>query len=180
MQEVDDYANDTSTSAPLRLTGGGDISTESQEDVPTISPQHTLENEDMSQVLNENENDLTSLVDQENSMSEQDIRDILFEAGYTPDVINDAIANKIKAGVDSSNSMLFAESDESGSKFAEGNAFDILKEIRVKNINKIVIGTLNINSLAPKFDQLSEIIGQHLDILTVQETKLDPSFPPQQ
>ena len=57
---------------------------------------------------------------------------------------------------------------------------EILKEIRVKNVNRIVIGTLNINSLAPKFEQLKEVIGNKLDILTIQETKLDASFPPGQ
>ena len=53
----------------------------------------------------------------------------------------------------------------------------ILSDIRVKNLNKVTIGTLNINSLAPKFDQLKEVIGKNLDILTIQETKLDASFP---
>ena len=137
----------------------------------------------MSQVFSENENDPASLVDEENSMSEQEIRDVLFEAGYTPDVINDVLAARIEKGLDasnSSNSMSCTESEESGSNFSEGNARDILKEIRVKNMNKVVIGTLNINSLAPKFDQLSEVIGQYLDIITIQETKLDPSFPTQQ
>ena len=57
---------------------------------------------------------------------------------------------------------------------------DIFKEIRVKNVNRVIIGTLNINSLAPKFEQLKEIIGTNLDILTIQETKLDESFPPGQ
>ena len=47
-------------------------------------------------------------------------------------------------------------------------------------MNKVTIGTLNINSLAPKFEQLREIIGKNLDILTIQETKLDSSFPTQQ
>ena len=56
-------------------------------------------------------------------------------------------------------------------------AESILRGIRVKNINKVIIGTLNINSLAPKFEQLREVIGNHLDILTIQETKLDSSFP---
>ena len=37
-----------------------------------------------------------------------------------------------------------------------------------------------INSLAPKFEQLKEVIGNNLDILTIQETKLDSSFPPGQ
>ena len=43
-----------------------------------------------------------------------------------------------------------------------------------------MIGTLNINSLASKFEQLREVIGNHLDILTIQETKLDSSFPSEQ
>ena len=59
-----------------------------------------------------NENDLLSIVDQDSSLSEQDIRDVLFEAGYTPDVINDVMATKINAGLDSSNSMIFTESDD--------------------------------------------------------------------
>ena len=53
----------------------------------------------------------------------------------------------------------------------------LLRKLRIKNINKVMIGTLNINSMAPKFDQLREVIGNHLDILTIQETKLDSSFP---
>ena len=64
-----------------------------------------------------------------------------------------------------------------GSDFESENADNILRKIRVKNVNKVIIGTLNINSLAPKFDQLKEIIGKNIDILTIQETKLDSSFP---
>ena len=112
--------------------GGDGISIESS----FIFPQYTLENGDVSQVLIENENDLTFLVDGENGMWEQDIRDVLFESRYTPDVINEVLAAKFKVGLatsNSSNSMLSAESDESGSKFVEGNASDILKE-RVKNM----------------------------------------------
>ena len=55
-------------------------------------------------------------------------------------------------------------------------AFDNLIEIRIKSINRILIGTLNVNSLAPKFDQLSEVIGNNLYILIIKETKLDSSF----
>ena len=57
------------------------------------------------------------------------------------------------------------------------NAMDILKKIRIKNLNRITIATLNINSLASKFEQLREVIGNNIDILTIQETKLDSSFP---
>ena len=60
------------------------------------------------------------------------------------------------------------------------NANELLKNIRVKNVNRITIGSLNINSISSKFDQLKEIIGNHLDILTIQETKIDSSFPEDQ
>ena len=67
-------------------------------------------------------------------------------------------------------------SSEADQETADG----VLKEIRVKNINKVIIGTLNINSLAPKFELLREVIGKNLDVITIQETKLDSSFPPGQ
>ena len=44
----------------------------------------------------------------------------------------------------------------------------------------MIIGTLNINSIASKIEQLREIIGNSLDILVVQEPKLDSSFPTEQ
>ena len=69
------------------------------------------------------------------------------------------------------------EESFSGSNSDYETVSDILGKIRVKNVNKIVIGTLNINSLAPKFEQLREVIGKNIDILTIQETKLDSSFP---
>ena len=56
------------------------------------------------------------------------------------------------------------------------DANSILREIRIRNINRVIIGTLNINSLPSKFEQLKLIIGNYLDILVIQETKLDPSF----
>ena len=75
------------------------------------------------------------------------------------------------------NDELLGEESDSDS---EGNASDILQKVRIKNVNRIVIGSLNINSLPNKFDELKEVIGRNLDILTIQETKLDSSFPLQQ
>ena len=80
----------------------------------------------------------------------------------------------------SSNSTIGIEPGVYSSDLFTENAFEVLKGIRVQNVNKVVVGTLNINSLAPKFDQLCEVIGKNLDVLTIQETKLDPSFPTQQ
>ena len=59
-------------------------------------------------------------------------------------------------------------------------ALSILKEIRIKNIKRGIIGTLNINSLHPKFEQLKLIIGNCLDVLVTQETKHGPSFTTEQ
>ena len=53
----------------------------------------------------------------------------------------------------------------------------ILSEIRKKNLNRIVIGHLNINHLAGKFENLKHIIKDKLDILVLTESKTDSSFP---
>ncbi len=60
------------------------------------------------------------------------------------------------------------------------DANSILRAVRIKNINKLMIGCLNINSLASKFEPLKMIISDHLDILVIVETKLDNSFPTSQ
>ena len=52
-----------------------------------------------------------------------------------------------------------------------------LKNIRNTNINKLIFGHLNINSLRNKFDILSEQVKGSIDIFMVSETKLDGSFP---
>ena len=52
-----------------------------------------------------------------------------------------------------------------------------IKKLRIRNPNKIIIGNLNIKSLANKFDQLKDIGMQHTDIHILTETKLDDTFP---
>ena len=52
-----------------------------------------------------------------------------------------------------------------------------LKSIRIENLNKIIIGHLNINSLRNKFDFLVTQVKGSIDILMILETKLDESFP---
>ena len=53
----------------------------------------------------------------------------------------------------------------------------ILNDLRCKNLNRILIGHLNINSLRNKFEILVSSIAVNLDILMISETKLDESFP---
>ena len=59
----------------------------------------------------------------------------------------------------------------------EQNPCDILRDLKLKNINRLVIGNLNINSISKKIDQLKTIIQGHIDILIIVETKLDATFP---
>ena len=55
-----------------------------------------------------------------------------------------------------------------------------LKEIRIKNRNRIVLADLNINSLRIKFDILTGQITINVDVLVISETKLDDSIPESQ
>ena len=55
-----------------------------------------------------------------------------------------------------------------------------LKSFRIRNLNKIVVGHLNINSIRNKFDFLAHQVKENIDILMTSEAKLDESFPPSQ
>ena len=57
---------------------------------------------------------------------------------------------------------------------------DILKQLKIQNTNKIIIGHLNINSIWNKFECLSYIIEKNLDIFLISETKLNDTFPESQ
>ena len=63
-------------------------------------------------------------------------------------------------------------SDEDPTKF--------LKSLKIRNINRLVIAQLNINSIRNKFDALRILIQGNLDVIIITETKLDESFPTEQ
>ena len=54
---------------------------------------------------------------------------------------------------------------------------EILNNVRVKNINRPIIGQVNINSIKNNFHFLESEASKHLDILLIPETKIDESFP---
>ena len=58
-----------------------------------------------------------------------------------------------------------------------GDIKEILKNMRVKNLNRLICAQLNISSKRNKFDSLVNIINNNIDILIISETKLDPTFP---
>ena len=53
----------------------------------------------------------------------------------------------------------------------------IPKTCKLNNVNRITIDHININSLRNKFDALTEISKNNIDILMISETKIDDSFP---
>ena len=52
-----------------------------------------------------------------------------------------------------------------------------LKNLRLKNVGRLVIGYLNINSVRNKFEGLKDFVSDNIDILIIGETKIDNSFP---
>ena len=52
-----------------------------------------------------------------------------------------------------------------------------LRALRKKNLNKLIIAHLNINSLRNKLEFLKERIQDNIDILMISETRIDASFP---
>ena len=53
----------------------------------------------------------------------------------------------------------------------------LLKNLKLKNTNRLILGHLNINSIVGKFDHLKVLIVNNIDILVLTETKIDSSFP---
>ena len=53
----------------------------------------------------------------------------------------------------------------------------VLKQIRVKNIDRVIIGHLNVNFFSKKLVAIKTIIPSNVDITVFNETKLDSSYP---
>ena len=102
---------------------------------------------------------------------------------------NTPIINDIATPLVHSQGRTVSESTESESLFhtkesnseANGNESNDdltkLKDIRLSNVNRLVIAQFNINSLRNKFEALTEIGSDTIDILVLTETKLDQTFP---
>ena len=60
------------------------------------------------------------------------------------------------------------------------NPLNTLRNLKMANLNKLVITHLNINSIRNKFETLRSLIAQNIDICVISESKLDGSFPTNQ
>ena len=54
-----------------------------------------------------------------------------------------------------------------------------IKNLKLRNINRVIIGNININAFPDKFEQLKELVMKY-NVLVIIETKLDNSFPTSQ
>ena len=52
------------------------------------------------------------------------------------------------------------------------NPLSTIKNLRLSNVNRVVIGNLNFNSLPNKFNKLKELVLKHVDMLVLTETIL--------
>ena len=53
----------------------------------------------------------------------------------------------------------------------------LLKNLKLKNTNRLIVGQLKINSIVRKLDHLKVLLVNNIDILVLTETKIDSSFP---
>ena len=83
-------------------------------------------------------------------------------------------------GIFSVNLIKGGNYEESHVSIDNSNSIKQPKTIRLKDINRVIIGNLNTNSLTVTFAQLQEIVLKYVDILILTETKLDDSFPTSQ
>ena len=86
--------------------------------------------------------------------------------------------NTVTTNNDNNNDILLKDDDKNND--LSMSSFENLKELRNKNVNRLIIGHININSIRNKFEMLSSKVNGQIDILMISETKLDNSFPTMQ
>ena len=90
------------------------------------------------------------------------------------------ISNLNSEKLDNSEINLTYPSNRSNSRSinnASLNSLSELSKLRLHNVNRVLIGNLNINSIKNKSDHLKGTALKCIDILNLTETKLDETFP---
>ena len=72
-----------------------------------------------------------------------------------------------------------SNTSSTGEKKCEDNSNPLrnLRNLALKNLGKIIIGHLNVNSIRNKINVLNAMTEDNIDILVISETKIDKSFP---
>ena len=50
-------------------------------------------------------------------------------------------------------------------------------QFKTKNVNRLIFGQININSIRNKFELLFSLVSNNIDVLLISETKIDNKFP---
>ena len=64
-----------------------------------------------------------------------------------------------------------------GASKLHNNCISRFKMIRAESFDNVIVETLDINSISPKFDQFKLMVSGYFNVMIVTETKLDDSFP---
>ena len=62
----------------------------------------------------------------------------------------------------------------------EDNPLQKIKKLKLSNVNRLIIASININSIKGKFDAFKLWVKGNIDIIVVVEIKIDDSFTQQQ
>ena len=84
--------------------------------------------------------------------------------------------NTLEANKDCYSKGSLTDQSEKKSINTVRNSLIKMKELRIGNANKVIIGNLNIISIINIFEQLKETVLKYIDIIVVTETKLDETF----
>ena len=95
--------------------------------------------------------------------------DVSFERSKTAAILSDHdISHSLSRNIMDQFSITFQS--------LQDNFKDTLKKLKIKNLNRVIIKQININSIRNEIDLLSEAVSENIDILMVSETKFDMSF----
>ena len=106
-------------------------------------------------------------------------------ANYSSNIHSDSYENIVEDATDISG--IFTPLSNNTTVQDENNTARIiippkcsLQELRLGNINRIILAHININSIRNKHDMLFDLIKGKVDILLITETKIDDTFPTSQ
>ena len=133
---------------------------------------------------------LDGKLDENYDISEPNIIDIT-----TPDISNVSNSTEVEVAMKNLSPSFFALNPSANPflpsidkitcnskdiSFDRESPYTILQNLRLKNVDKIIIAHLNINSIRNKIDLLADMISGKVDIMLISETKLDDTFPKSQ
>ena len=50
-------------------------------------------------------------------------------------------------------------------------------QLKLRNLNSLIFGQINTNSIKNKFELLFSLVSNNIDVLLISETKVDNTFP---